>query len=85
MSKFQINHHEGSGIKMQGFKMTFNNGYTISIQFGSGNYCDEGETTAEVAVWDSNGDWVRLEPNDDVRGHCSPEEVLEVMKMVESL
>ena len=23
----------------QGFKMTFKNGYTISVQFGEGNYC----------------------------------------------
>ena len=23
----------------QGFKMTFKNGYTISVQFGQGNYC----------------------------------------------
>ena len=85
MNKFQINHHDGLGVKMQGFKMTFDNGYTISVQFGSGNYSDGGKTTAEIAAWGPDEEWVRLEPNDDVRGYCSPEEVLEAMKMVAAL
>ena len=41
-----------------GFQMTFTNGYTISVQFSKGNYCDEGETTAEVAAWNGDGDWM---------------------------
>ena len=41
-----------------GFQMTFANGCTISVQFSKGNYCDEGETTAEVAAWNSNKDWM---------------------------
>ena len=24
----------------RGFQMTFENGYTVSVQFGPGNYCD---------------------------------------------
>lgn len=50
----------------KGFHITFENGYTISVQFGPGNYCDhynrrigveeakcgeEGSTSAECAVW----------------------------------
>jgi hypothetical protein len=28
------------GKHAKGFKITFENGYTISVQFGFGNYCD---------------------------------------------
>ena len=50
----------------KGFMITFENGVTISVQFGVGNYCDhynhdnfndseklasEGSTTAEIAMW----------------------------------
>ena len=41
-----------------GFQMTFANGCTISVQFAKGSYCDLGETTAEVAAWNSNKDWM---------------------------
>ena len=38
--------------------MTFDNGCTISVQFSKFNYSDQGETTAEVAAWNGNGDWM---------------------------
>ena len=41
-----------------GFQMTFDNGCTISVQFSKYNYSDQGETTAEVAAWNSNDDWM---------------------------
>ena len=41
-----------------GFQMDFANGYTISVQFSNRSYCDQGETTAEVAAWNGNGDWM---------------------------
>jgi hypothetical protein len=56
--------------RKKGFHITFENGYTVSVQFGPGNYCDnynrripedeeacgeEGSTTAECAVWNSRG------------------------------
>jgi hypothetical protein len=41
-----------------GFQMTFGNQFTISVQFSKHNYSDQGETTAEVAAWNSNGDWM---------------------------
>ena len=41
-----------------GFQMDFANGCTISVQFSKYNYSDEGETTAEVAAYNSNGDWM---------------------------
>lgn len=57
----------------KGFHMTFANGYTVSVQFGGGNYCDnyddpisidrsaqgaKGSRNAEVAVWASDGDLI---------------------------
>ena len=41
-----------------GFQMDFTNGCTISVQFSKYNYSDQGETTAEVAAWNSNKDWM---------------------------
>ena len=41
-----------------GFQMTFANGCTISVQFSKVNYSDGGKTTAEVAVWNGDGDWM---------------------------
>lgn len=55
----------------KGFHITFKNGYTVSVQFGPGNYCEhydraigreeekcgaEGSLEAEVAVWKDGGD-----------------------------
>jgi hypothetical protein len=64
--------------------MTFKNGYTISVQFSKTNYSDGGETTAEIAAWGPDGKWMKLSEHDDVRGWCSPDDVLEVMNKVAS-
>lgn len=57
----------------KGFQITFDNGYTISCQFGSQNYCENyrnGEyrhemnqsitecEDCEVAIWDSRDNWI---------------------------
>ena len=78
MSKFRATQNEYHN----GFHMTFENGYTISVQFSKTNYSDGGETTAEVAVWDSDRKWVKLNEHDDVQGWCSPNEVLEIMNQI---
>jgi hypothetical protein len=47
----------------QGYAMKFANGWTLSVQFGYGNYCSRRNcaplstgpsNTAEVAAWDAN-------------------------------
>lgn len=85
----------------KGFQMTFQNGWTISVQWGMGNYCDnrelypdgpwefaemeagrDGSNTAEVAIWDEAGKWVRNESymgSDEVAGFVTPDGVLELM------
>ena len=78
MSKFKATQNEYNN----GFHMVFENGYTISVQFGKGNYSDQGETTAEVAAWGPDRKWVKLSEYDDVRGWCTPNEVLEIMNQI---
>jgi hypothetical protein len=78
MSKFRATQNEYHN----GFHMTFENGYTISVQFSKTNYSDGGETTAEVAAWGPDRKWVQLSEHDDVRGWCSPNEVLEIMNQI---
>jgi len=80
MSKFRATQNEFNN----GFHMTFKNGYTISVQFSKTNYSDGGETTAEIAAWGPDRKWMKLSEYDDVRGWCSPDEVLEVMNTVAS-
>lgn len=45
-------------INHDGFQMTFSNSCTISVVFGKHTYSDGGETTAEVAAWNSDGNWM---------------------------
>ena len=78
--------------KNSGFQMTFDNGWTISVQFGYFNYCQNNHhpnglyfsknqdvTTsedAEIAIWDANGEWFNFDSG-IVKGHCSTNEVAE--------
>ena len=65
VSEFRLCHSEG----MRGFQMTFDNGNTVSVQWGNGNYCNNRDLTpgspaprdacqtAEIAAWDSDDNW----------------------------
>lgn len=67
----------------KGFHITFANGWTVSVQFGNSNYCDnryngnDGDdcNNAEVWRWDKNGD----SHGEDVSGYMSADEVLRYM------
>jgi hypothetical protein len=62
-----------------GFTMTFENGWTISVQFGMANYAnivDGVSVSAEIAIWDQNNDWYDF-GHDKVIGYCSANEVAE--------
>ena len=70
-----------------GVAHTFDNGITISVQAGSGNYSTPREdltssdqfSSFEVAIWDEDGDWITKEffpdNNDDVIGWQSREDI----------
>ena len=71
----------------KGFHLTFPNGYTISTQFGSGNYCDNKDTldwlptkdvfsnTVELAIWNSRGEWVTRRAYKAITGKTPEDDV----------
>jgi len=74
----------------KGYQMVFANGYGLSVQWGSWNYCDNrgenyddavlgevGSPNAEIAVILPNGEL----DHDSIQGWLSPDQVL--AKMVE--
>jgi hypothetical protein len=73
-----------------GFQMTFENGWTVSVQWHSGAYCDsprnykeesKESTTAEIAAWNSEGEWYNF-GSDTVLGYQTPEQVVTFMQYV---
>lgn len=79
-----------------GFQMTFDNGWTVSVQWHSGAYCSRKDLhyapgseefgdsfTAEIAAWDSNGDWYEFE-SDTVLGYQTPNEVVTFMELIKN-
>ena len=84
----------------KGFHITFENGYTVSVQFGPGNYCDnydrmigseeeacgeEGSSTAECAVWQGDGGLITRDKwGDSVTNRSTPKEVLELLNWAAS-
>ena len=83
-----------------GFHVTFANGYLVSVQWNSGNYCSDrilGMSEAdrdkprecalvEVAAWNTlTADWVKLSDHDDVAGWQTPDQVLAIMNKVAAL
>lgn len=81
----------------KGFHMKFANGWTASVQWGTGNYCDnrgmrysptanaeagaKGSTTAEIAAWDAEGEWHTFGV-EEVKGYVTPDEVVAFLNMV---
>ena len=69
-----------------GFQMDFANGCTISVQFSKGNYCDQGETTAEVAVFDKDNNFVTKKlvasAEHDVVGWLDKEELMDIINQI---
>jgi len=83
----------------KGFSIEFSNGYTVSVQFGAGNYCSNrdvpfadsakhaelGSSTAECAVIDKDGGFI-TPPGwvDEVKGWMEPSEVVALLAWAES-
>lgn len=78
----------------KGFHVTFENGWTVSVQFGGGNYCDNyDETTidwptvppcsnAEIAGFKGD-DWHHFDDCDNtVSGYRTSADVLAFMNMI---
>ena len=89
MSKFKITNHKG-------FRMGFENGFEISVQWGPGNYCERKDEdfnkpqeerfwesrTAEIAIFDSKDDSMITLSEDNVDGWLTPDKVAKVITMV---
>lgn len=81
-------------IRNSGFRITFGNGWSVSVQFSPMHYCSNKDrdvdvdpmstsaTTAEVAVIDPDGFFHRFDHKDDVLGWQSPDEVAAVIARV---
>ena len=78
----------------KGFHITFENGFTVSVQFGPGNYCDnydmeigrdderagaKGSYNAECAVWGSDGVMIDRWDGNTVSNRSTAEEVLSLL------
>ena len=70
-----------------GFHMTFENGWTISVQWQYGNYCDNKSEAkaecpnAEIGIWDKDDNWYNFSEYDNY-GWLTPLEVVEWMNKV---
>lgn len=83
-----------STTESKGFHITFENGWTVSVQFGRGNYCENynfeeygsapPSQNAEIAAWGPNGECHYFDNGDNVMGYQSPEQVLSFMNKVSS-
>jgi len=79
----------------RGFKITFENGWTVSVQIGAGCYCanqdfkgdyntSKPSPNAEIAAFRDGGKdrfWHDFD-NDTVKGWCKPDEILEFMNKI---
>lgn len=104
--KFELN--EGAEL-VPGMRMTFRNGYSISIQWHAGNYCEHHLTkcpwdklddeaaveqfkdkireseTAEIAVFNKQGQMMQLSTCDQVLGWLNSDEVADYISRVSNL
>ena len=84
----------------KGFRMKFDNGFSISVQWGSMNYCERRNysddykseldenfiesTDAEIAIIDSKGGMLAIGEHDTVIGWLSADKVSRVIAIVSS-
>lgn len=82
----------------KGFHVEFENGWTVSVQWGRGNYCDNYNFSdgprggyggpvppsekAEIAAWDSNGGWFKFNNGDTFNGYLTADEVFKFINKV---
>ena len=83
----------------KGFRMGFDNGFEISVQWGPENYCERKDHTdfdkpinerfwescsAEIAIFDSKDDSMITLGEDTVEGWVSADQVAKVIAVVQS-
>ena len=71
-------------------QITFSNGWTISMIYGTGAYCgcsgkfDDGCETVEIAIMNANHDLVEFKSGDTVKGWTHPDELPEIMQWIKN-
>ena len=82
-------------VRKKGFRITFDNGFTVLVQFGPGDYCDnynmaigqdeekagsQGSSNAECAIWKPDENLITL-PNQSIKvsDRSTPKEVLDLL------
>ena len=90
MSKFVATNNKG-------FRMTFENGFAISVQWGPGNYCEKKDEdfnqpmkerfweskSAEIAVFNKEGEFIGI-ADDAVVGWLTTDQVAKCITVVQS-
>ena len=81
----------------RGFSMTFANGWTVSVQIGSGTYCDNSDFASKTLPLEvlhertscANAEIAAFKGkkwhdfgDDTVKGWCKPDEILDFMNMI---
>ena len=77
----------------QGFNLTFDNGVYVSVKFGTGTYSDEGKTTAEIAVIDSDENWYvfngkeleKFSEGSEVNARMTTNDLVEILYLAKQL
>lgn len=97
LGKFKLNHDNHSN----GFTVVFDNGYTISVQFGKFSYCNNNDLkidydlkeipkaldceNAEIAIMYPGGGFIPWKEGDDVHGYTTPNEVSLLMMYISTI
>lgn len=76
--------YRGHEMSFRGFHKRFDNGWTLSVQWGSWNYCEARDKphithseTAEIAAWRTDTKaWARWEDGETVQGWVNGDTVL---------
>ena len=96
MIQFKDLEFKPRGFGGEGATHTFDNGITISVQAGRGNYSTPREdlhssdqySSFEVAIWDEDGEWVTKDfvpdAGDDVLGWQDRDEINTLMDKIQT-
>ena len=83
-----------------GFHLTFENGITLSTQFGGGSYCSNHDMNiissehqvkdfkskdAEIAIWDADGEWLTRQAYKELFGEDIGDDVKGYVELEEWL
>jgi hypothetical protein len=89
---FYVN-YRNDHVPSRGFHIVLNNGFSLSVQFGSMNYCENrkfqgvdivpySSKNAEIAIF-YGGEFMPISSFDDVQGWVSPDDVAKILGILQ--